>query len=267
MSEPLIAKRLAFVATEKCTLKCKLCCNYMHEYTNPAHISESVLKNDISKCFELFDHVEWLQFVGGEVFMNRDMVKIYNYCIDTYSDKFDKLIIMTNATLLPTEDETATLRRYGKRLEILISDYGHLSAKKDEFIEMLTKNNFAYRIKAYHGDIQYYGGWYNNTNIEDLGESFEDIKSKLYQCHQVGLQNMHCYNGQLHPCSVSAFLSNLKKVIPGKVDYIDLNDDRVSIKEKRVLLQNFHKIPVEACRFCKFKNAETAERFPAAAQR
>ena len=62
----LKTKRMSIVPTFVCTLRCRLCSNHMPAFQNPPRASVEEMKADIDALFALFDHIEWLQFVGGE---------------------------------------------------------------------------------------------------------------------------------------------------------------------------------------------------------
>ena len=108
--QPLVARRLAVVPTLRCTLNCKLCCNHMNRFKHPYDIPIDKLKQDIDRLFELFDYIKWIQFVGGEIFIRDDMAEVYEYTLK-YKSKFDKLILMTNATIAPRPAEIEVLKK------------------------------------------------------------------------------------------------------------------------------------------------------------
>ena len=89
----LEARRLAIIVTLKCTLKCKLCCNCITMYDNPPIIDKKSIFEDIKGAFEIYDRIEWLQFVGGELFMHPDLHEILEEAI-RYKNQFDKIILM-----------------------------------------------------------------------------------------------------------------------------------------------------------------------------
>lgn len=266
MSEQLIsARRLAIVTTLKCTLECKLCCNLMPKFEKPHDVPLKSILDDIDHIFEIFDYVEWLQFVGGEIFMHRDMAAVYEYALK-YRDKFEKLILMTNATIIPRSEEVDALKKYGEQCLVMISDYGKYSYKLNEMAEVFKTQGIPYVIKSYHGDMQYYGGWIDNSGFNEFTGSDEELNKKIIACPQINMKNMHCLNGKLHMCSNSCFMSELGVSSPQNRDFVEMNDNSISLEEKRNIIKDFYKKPVEACRICSFKNLDTAKRFPAAEQ-
>jgi MoaA/NifB/PqqE/SkfB family radical SAM enzyme len=261
----LATKRLSVVPTMKCTLRCRLCSNHIPDFKNPPSASYEEIIADIDALFKLFDKIEWLQFVGGEIFLHKDLARVYKYC-QKYKSQFDTLIVETNATITPREEEIIALAEYGENAKIMISDYGDLSAKKAEYINAAEENHIPYVLKKYYGDDQHYGGWIENTGLRDYGESDEDVARLAAGCAQVRLENMHCFRGKLHRCSNSLFMTELGILEPNKRDCLNLYDNTLTLDEKRAVILDFYKTPRKSCRFCTWKNGETAPRFSAAAQ-
>jgi hypothetical protein len=239
----------------------------MPKFVKPADVPYAGIVADVDHAFELFDRIEWLQFVGGEIFMNRDMADVFSYCL-RYGDKFGKLTIMTNATLALRPKEIDIIKEYGEKCQFLISDYGKYSFKIDEVKKALDKAGVPFVLKKYYGDNQHFGGWIDNSGIKDSCEQDEMIARRAAKCPQVKIENMHCLGGKLHRCSNSTFMSALGRVIPAKNDFVDMNDASVSLEEKRGIIRDFYKTPRASCRYCLWSNADTGkmERFPAAEQ-
>ncbi len=266
MENPLILRRLAIMPTLKCTLNCKLCSNYIPLFRNSEHHVElDELKADIDGIFRLIDFIEWLQFIGGEVFMRKDLWPIYQYCLKEYSEKFHKLILITNATVLPCKEDITVFKKYGDRIEIQVSDYGVYSCKLKELCDLFDENKIPYIVKSYHGALQYYGGWVDNTNFNNRDKSKADLEKQFSRCGQVAIENFHMYRGILHGCARSLLASRLGKVIPARRDFVDIHDQTMSDEEKRDIIRHFNDYPRESCKSCTSFN-EDVERFPAAEQ-
>jgi organic radical activating enzyme len=263
----LAAKRLAIVTTLRCTLRCKLCSNHMTKFINPQDVALKEIQQDIDHVFELFHYIDWIQFVGGEIFLHKDMAEVFLYTLK-YGAQFGKLTIMTNATLALRPNEIDIIKQYGEKCQFLISDYGKYSYKINEVKDALNKAGVPFVLKKYYGEDQHFGGWIDNSIIKDSGESDEIIAERAAKCPQVKIENMHCLTGKLHRCSNSAFMSALGKVIPAERDFVNLNDDSLSLDEKRKIVDDFYKYPRASCRYCVWSNADTGKmkRFPAAEQ-
>jgi hypothetical protein len=234
-------------------------------FKNEKHIPIEEIKSEIDKIFELVDFTEWLQFVGGEIFMRKDLWQIYEYCFINYKPRFDKLILITNATVLPCEKDLEVLCQYGDNVQIQISDYGKYSYKISEIIKLLTDRNIPFVVKKYHGETQHYGGWVDNTSFTDRGKTEDEVIEQHKNCGQVAMQNYHLYRGKIQGCARSLLASQLGKIIPNERDCIDLYDTTKSLDEKREIIRHFNDSPRASCRSC-ISFQETSERFEAAEQ-
>ncbi|HCR44639.1 MAG TPA: hypothetical protein DIV41_08670 [Ruminococcaceae bacterium] len=251
--------------TLKCTLRCKLCSNYMTMFKHPEHIPVNELICDIDRVFELVDYTEWLQFVGGEIFMRNDLSDVYAHCLN-YKNRFDKLILITNATVLPCEKDIYVFKQYGRHMQIQISDYGKYSPQVDAMTELLRKDDIPFVVKKYHGDLQHYGGWVDNTHFEDRGKSKDQLWEQFTHCGQVAMRNFHMYRGKMHGCARSLMASTLGKITPAGRDFVDLYDKSETDEEKREKIRHFNDAPRVSCRSC-ISFGDDVERFPAAEQK
>ncbi|MDE6993220.1 MAG: hypothetical protein K2P41_02150 [Lachnospiraceae bacterium] len=266
MKEKLVARRLAIVPTTNCSLCCRLCGDFLYGPVKRRDIPFEDVCRDIDACFDLFDHVEWLQFVGGEVFVYRDFAKLLNY-VQKYRDRFDRIIIETNATIFPSEEEQAAILSYGQDISIYISNYGDLSRARDQFVEFTEKHQIECNLKKYHGEEQYFNGWIDNTDPHDLKEPGDVLEVNARNCPQARLRNMHCYDGKLHRCSNSCFMLEMGLFPPKDRDFVDLRDDSVSREEKREIIRQFYDYARRSCRYCRQKYMAVLPRYPAAEQK
>ena len=266
MQKELVARRLAVVPTTNCSLNCKMCGDFLFTggVTRRDIAFEDVCR-DIDACFDLFDRVEWLQFVGGEVFVYKDFAKLLRYA-QKYRDRFDKMIIETNSTIAPNEEEQAAMLEYGEDMYVYISNYGEYSYQRDEFVAFMDTNGIDHSLKKYHGDDQYFDGWIDNRNPRDLKEPGDVLEVNSKNCPQNKLKNMHVYDGKLHRCSNSCFMLELGVFPPKERDFINLHDNSISRDEKREIISEFYDYARRSCRYCKQKYMAVLERHPAAQQ-
>lgn len=265
MSKELVARRLAIVPTTRCSLHCKLCGDFLYGPVERRDIPLELVCKDIDACFALFDRVEWLQFVGGEVFVYQDFAKLLTYA-QKYRDRFDRLIIETNATICPNAQEQEAMLAYGDALSVYISDYGKWSYARDEFVTFLKANQIDHQLKKYHGEDQYFNGWIDNTNPHDLREPGDVLEVNARNCPQNQIRNMHCYDGKLHRCSNSCFMLEMGLFPPKEDDFVDLRDDSLTCEQKREIIRYFYDYARRSCRYCKQKYMAVLPRYPAAEQ-
>jgi len=266
MINKLIARRLAIVPTTNCTLNCKHCGDFL--FTGGVirrDIPFEDVCRDIDASFDLFDHVTWLQFVGGEVFIYSDFARLLGY-VKKYRGRFDKLIIETNATVAPNSDEQTAMVEYGSDLFVYISDYGDLSYEREELMAFMTRNGIEHSLKKYHGAEQYFNGWIDNSKPRDLKEPGDVLEVNAKNCPQSRLENMHVYDGKLHRCSNSCFMLEWGLFPPKDGDFVDLRDDSLSRDEKREIISRFYSYARRSCKYCLQKYMDILPRHPAAQQ-
>jgi hypothetical protein len=262
----LRARRLSIVPTTNCTLNCKHCGDFLYiGGVKRRDIPFDDVCRDIDACFNLFDRVEWLQFVGGEVYIYRDFANLLRYA-QKYRDRFDKLIIETNATVAPNANEQAAMLEYSKDLFVYISNYGDMSYQLDKFVEFMDKRGVEYSLKKYYGEDQYFYGWIDNTNPRDLKEPGDVLEVNSKNCPQNRIKNMHVYDGKLHRCSNSCFMLEMGLYPPKERDFVDLRNNMISREEKREIISEFYAHARYSCRYCKQKYMAILPRHPAAQQ-
>lgn len=265
MEEKLVARRLAIVPTTKCSLNCRLCADFLYGPVKRREIPFEDVCRDIDACFELFDHVVWLQFVGGEVFVYPAFARLLDYA-QKYRDRFDRIIIETNATVFPNAEEQEAILRYGDSISIYISDYGELSKARDQFVAFAEQNHIHCQLKKYFGEDQYFDGWIDNTDPRDLKEPGDVLEVNARNCPQALIKNMHCYDGKLHRCSNSCFMLEMKLFPPKEGDFVELRDTSKTVEEKRNIIRRFYDYARRSCHYCKQKYMAILPRYPAAEQ-
>lgn len=261
----LVTKRLAVIVTLKCTLNCKLCCNCVPLYKETPIIDKNEIMIDIDKAFEVYDRIEWFQFVGGELFLHPDLAELVEKAFE-YKDRFSRMIFMTNGTLLPNEATLKVFKEHKDCIEIQISDYGKLSRKLDALVAMLTEHGICHVVKSFHGDMQHYGGWVDAGDFSDLQETSEEVAEKFNSCWQIGMENLHLYKGQIHNCIRSLFSVDLNKAEIPDDEYIDLRSEKYTLEEKKEIAKRFNKKVLTACKYCNGFNTKNSKRYPAAEQ-
>ena len=234
-------KHVDIVITERCSMKCKDCANLMQYYENPQNNDLEILFSSIDRFMKSVDKVYEFRVLGGDPFMNKEMYKVINK-LNEYKN-VESIVIYTNAKIVPKGENLDCLKKDKVRLQI--TNYGDLSSKHDEIIKLLASENIAFvtdRVKTWDdiGEIKY-----EKKSKEVLNKQFLDC------CAQ---DIFTVLDGVLYKCPVSAHGTKLKAVPFDKFkDGIDLVDEKVSIKDLRNKLINFHynNKYITACMYCK----------------
>lgn len=252
-------KRVAITLTFRCTLKCKLCGADAPKYEKPKHFTYEQITTMISRFMDLIDYVEEFELSGGEALMHEDLDKIIEFSMQ-YKDKFDKLYIFTNGTIIPRENVCNVLKKYNNNIRFFISNYGEVSCKTDELITMLKDYGINYKEKKYYGIDIHCGGWV------DFGD-FSPTKYDYKQCYY--LNSDYCIQirgGEVHMCGRSYRGMELGVIEKTEDQYMDILADDFEVEKEKKHLQEL--IDLKELKICKYCNGlrPDSERFVPAEQ-
>lgn len=243
-------RRTTITVTMRCTLKCKLCSAGVTEYGEPPHYSAEYIAEELNHYFQVVDYVDWLQYSGGEPFLNKDLPQMVEEAM-RYKNQFDKLMIFANGTVLPTEKMISTFNKYSDNIHFFFSNYGNVSSRGSELIDCFEQNHFSYSQKKYYGEDQLYGGWVDFGCWERRGRTIEELTKAFSMCgmHTMGFTVVQ--NGQMHLCRRSYHGMNFGYIERNDTDCIDIMSKSISVEEKRTRLRNMLQLPyIQACDFC-----------------
>ena len=139
------------VLTTRCTMRCKNCGNLM-QYFSPKNqytcSIENILKT-LETIFEAVDSVGFVQILGGEPLLFKDIVKVVER-LDK-EPKVRSFGIVTNGTIKPKQDLLIALSKSNKFC-FDISDYRSSPNLKvrlyyEEIIDLLKRYNIPYSMK------------------------------------------------------------------------------------------------------------------------
>lgn len=250
MNKEVRLRRTTITVTLRCTLKCKDCSADSPYYEVPPHFSYETIAKTVDRYFELVDYVEWLQYSGGEPFMHKEFAPMIEKAME-YSDRFDKLMIFSNATILPKQDVIDVMKKYRDKIQMFISWYGDLSGKYYELTDILRENEIPYEVKKYYGEDMHCKGWIDFGNWSNRGLSEEELIGRFSTCGMCKMQFTVVQCGQLHLCRRSYRGMELGEVPKKQSDFINIFDDKLSIDELRTQLIDLTNISyIEACQYC-----------------
>lgn len=252
MNTKIELRRSVINITARCTLKCKLCVMGAPYYENPPHYNYETIEKTIEKYFQVVDYVQWFEYSGGEPFMHTDLDKMVSKCME-YSTQFEKLLILTNGTLLPRKELLEELVKHKERIIIMISHYGTHSSKAEELQALLETNGIEVDVKKYYGEDQHFGGWVDYGQFQKYNRSEEELESIFKHCGATKMSGCFTtHGGEMHWCVPSARGMRLLGVVPrDQSDYVDLFDEEKTIEEqKQKIISISQKKFITACDYC-----------------
>jgi hypothetical protein len=251
----LLIKSIDIQVTEKCSLKCKDCCNLMQYYERPIDIKLDVLLKSVERIMSSVDGVDEFRVLGGDPFMNKELYKIINKLV-TY-EKCKKVVVYTNAKFVPKGENLNCLKN--KKIILEITNYGKDSPANDKFVETAKRENIAYHSTRI-------------TNWSDSGrilpytnKSEKELETLFNNCCQSELISL--LHGKLYVCPFSANAANLKAIPKNDSDEVNLLDEKLSTDELRKQIKKlcYEKKYITACSYCNGREITTAE-IPSAVQ-
>ena len=247
-SDKLFVKTIDVQITEKCSMKCKDCSNLMQYYTAPKDSDMDMMFRNIEKLMKCIDQLDEFRVLGGDPFMNKNLYKIINK-LTTY-DKVNKIVIYTNAKIVPKGENLESLRH--KKVLLDITNYGVSSTAHDKLIDLCKKENLLFsttRCTIWQdcGRIMPY----SNKNEKELKHLFSNC------CNSDLVSLLH---GKLYRCPFSANGVNLKAIPQNPKDEVDLNDESLSTKELRDQIKDlcYDKKYLTACSYCNGRDYSSA---------
>lgn len=256
---PIIINYVELAMTTKCTLCCEKCWHLMPYYLfhpvglkKQGHIPFKKISTVIDKFLESVDIVENFCLLGGEPFLYPDLNKV----VDKLNGhkKVKKIGIVTNGTLIPANKMLDSLKN--EKVYFDISDYGEISHKKEELMELFEKNNIPFKLRNCYSEKWIDPGepMFRNRSKKELEEIYSKCTVPLCQ---------FILDGNFYMCPRAAHEVNLELHPRFGQEYVNLMQNCVSKKRKEIrnLLSRKY---IESCNYCNGSHSDS--RIPAATQ-
>jgi organic radical activating enzyme len=243
-------KYIDVVVTEKCSLRCIDCSNLMQYYKKPRHADFDGIIGDLHNIMNSVDGVDEIRLLGGEPFINKQFGDILRR-INVYRN-IRHIIVYTNATVLP--DATALTALADARVTVNITDYGALSRKCDELINLLKRSGVAYLVKQ--------PNWTDSGRIRPQQKSHEELDQQFQRCCVNDILTL--LNGRIYRCPFAANLANLDVAPAHASEIVEVVDDWPAMRKA---LRSLYLRPerLTACTYCSGRDY-TTPKIPAAIQ-
>lgn len=258
-----IMPEVTFIATFKCTLKCRLCMMGVPYMTSDVQeFSFEEVEKSISRYFKIVPRVKMVTISGGEPLLQPRLAEII-HCIKKHESQADGIRMVTNGTLIPEQRVLDAMKELGEKFYVIADDYGTKVSKRIvELDHILTEHQIRHVIRNYTEKDTYFGGWIDCGDLTKKRHTEEEAE-RLYKTCVSG-----CYlvsHGKMWSCAVSHWRYQLG-LDYDESEYVDLFDDTCSIQEQQSkLCALLEKKSLTACAYCNgFSTA--SERFLPAEQ-
>ena len=99
------------------------CAVYAPYYKDPFHPTLEYLLMCIDRYFEIVDRIRLFSISGGEPLLRTDLPQILQR-VQQYEDRIERLEIITNGTMIPSDELIDKLCAFKIKLNLLVDNYG-----------------------------------------------------------------------------------------------------------------------------------------------
>jgi len=235
---------LDVVITECCSLKCRNCSNLMQYYHKPENLDPEEVISSLRRLFKAV-RVSQLKILGGEPFVSQKvLMRVLEYLREEALDRFDEVEIITNGTIMPSEECISAMKETPK-LKVLFSNYGELSSRLEEFMTR-CKN------EGINCDVAETDYWWDFGGVETRDEKERRTQHRYDACYS----RKHCntlFRGKLYACPRQAHAVRLGLTPEVNGEFVDVlsseNEDPAKLHEAIYRLID-RKERITMCRAC-----------------
>lgn len=263
--------KFSLVVTTRCNLRCQLCDEFIPTHKPFPDMTVQEADRILTALFQVADHVELLHLSGGgEPFLNPVLPELVDQCF-RFSRQFDRLMVFTNSTILPSEQLLDALARHRDQIIVHASNYGLKPERSQAVYQALRDREIPLREIKYYGEDQDYGGWVDFGSWEARGRTGAELNQTFVNCGITKYMrgNWRTRDGKVHWCQRSQRGMELGILPDSPEDYVDLLDDSRTVEEKRMKFEAIaHARALSACDHCSGDHGteDPAKRFPAGQQ-
>ncbi|SET93898.1 radical SAM protein [Lacrimispora sphenoides] len=264
INEELNLLKVCLITTHRCTLKCKLCAERTAYFEKRYHPTLDEIYKSLDQYFRLVTFTEKVDVSGGEPLTRNDLSDIMRRLL-RYKDQFGRVRILTNGTLVPSDELCAVLKQFKDQADVLIDDYGSISPNATAAKQKLKEYGIDFILRPQNEKELHFGGWidYGDLSLKNTPEEAEKLFKKCAINAKIGLA-IRIRDGKLTPCMVTDQLNGLKGVQTPSEEVVDLFDEELSDKEKRKKIIHFFQMSYfDACRYCNGLCSDSKRYLPA----
>lgn len=238
---------VSIVITTKCNLRCPDCSNLMQYYDKPYHLPWEMLIASMRKLNKSFDWCSEYKMLGGEPFLNPDLK---DFLEEIPSEKCEKVILFTNATIIPEDPELFEVMRR-KRVTVTIGNYPSVHETQKRLVAALEREKVSYKIVESNSWIEYGPVTRHRAENKELERQFRKcfIPCKIL------------LNGCLYYCPRSGHGYDLGLIDRKPGEYVDILHNTTAQNRREIRRLMWRHKPIEACKYCQ-RGTDAAVRIP-----
>ncbi len=243
---------LEYKLLTKCSLNCKECCHYAPYFKKQmSPISFEEFKANLDKLLEAVDSIWYLNLMGGEALLHKDLPKILEYVLS--KKQVLNCVFTTNCLTLPSKDLIDVIKD-NKKVFVFMSDYSPNEKllpilKIEELKKIFEDNNVVYSITKFDS-------WNKAPRLSLHGEKYEKGSCWMRSCHTFA-------NGYIYFCPLEFYAHfNNRPLKIKKDEIVDVLNSTPKQLAKN-LLKFYFKDEYEFCHYCK---TDMSKKIPVAEQ-
>ena len=227
--------RVQYHIADHCNLKCVSCSHFSSLVDGEHFIDSEEVKQDLIALKRLVKHVERIDILGGEPFLNKDWKKFVEITREIFN--FSEITIITNGTLIQkmSDEDWKFIRQ--NDVCFRMSLYKPFWKKADEIVQLLKEKGIKYIV--------------NFRVISDFATVFvkEKRSNSVINRKNCGGGCNQLYHGKMAPCNIMMYIKYFNDYwgtdFPENVPVENLN----SIKDFNELVECLNR-PMGICEHC-----------------
>lgn len=256
------------MTTTACTLKCRLCSIAAPIlFAQGQRIPFDRLVQTCDIYFRVVEHVRKFSLTGGEPLLVPQLAGLVDYLAQHYSHQFDALEIVTNGTIMPSQELLDALKKHKDKVALLVDHYGDLSPLAEKIGAVLTKNGVPNQVRTYFGEKCHCGGWvdFGDYSLKHPAKAEQmAIYKKCAFSAPVRKLGVCEFDGLFYTCGhtyLSMLAGSVEKSAPNFVDFLDPSKTIGQLRRELVEL-----VEIECpsgCAYCNGMCEDSARYMPA----
>jgi hypothetical protein len=229
--DEFVLDRISFHITQKCTLQCRHCIQYINHYPSGerVHFPLQRIQRDIDLLLGVHDFVRILRLLGGETFLHPDVSKIIEYILG--KKNFGILEIITNGVCKISQDAFRAMRN--ERCWIRFSDYRENLNDTQKFlfernVEETARQGIRYSF--------FRSEWLTPSVLKKMKYTREHMEGMKQNC----ISHKHCRlatNGVYYPCEFARGIAQ-HHIADYETDKVRLDEGSIEELRARIIACN-----------------------------
>ena len=163
-----------------CNLNCRDCLNFNPYIKNHYNPNFNELKMDIDTFFSVINLVYYFQITGGEPLLSKNLIPVLKYINDNYSDRIVRLELVTNGTVMPSDELCQFLSE--NNIYVYLDDYRCAVPEKTERYYAVYGKLSKYKVKFFDNNVDKWMRMYIPSH-ENKYISEKDLIRKFVKCN------------------------------------------------------------------------------------